>query len=158
MTNWTFQPTASRRGATRRRRVAEQMELLERAPLFAELPKTHLRKVADASSSSTRHAGDELMKEGQAGSTFFVIIEGNAKVVKGGRTVRRFGPGDFFGEMAILTSSPRSASVIAETDLLCLVLSAANLRKVLKDEPAIALRMLGELANRLAGQDRKYTA
>ena len=68
MTNWTFQPTASRRGATRRRRVAEQMELLERAPLFAELPKTHLRKVADASSSSTRHAGDELMKEGQADS------------------------------------------------------------------------------------------
>ena len=48
--------------------------------------------------------------------------------------------------------------MIAETDLLCLVLSAANLRKVLKDEPAIALKMLDELANRLAGQDRKYTA
>jgi CRP-like cAMP-binding protein len=158
MSSWTFEPTAQRGRPIRRRRIAEQMELLARAPLFEGLPKAHLRRIADASSSAMRGAGDELVTEGQAGSTFFVIIEGTARVTKGGRTVRRFGPGDFFGEMAILTSSPRSASVIAETDLVCLVLSSTSLRKVLKDEPAIALRMLDELADRLADRDRGYTS
>jgi CRP-like cAMP-binding protein len=158
MSSWTFQPTGRRGGTTRRRRIADQMEILARAPLFEGLPKTNLRKIADASSSASPRAGDRLMTEGQPGSTFYVIIEGSAKATKGGRTVKRFGPGDFFGEMAILTSSPRSATIVAETDLVCLVLSAANLRRVLKEEPAIAMRMLDELAERLAAQDRAYTA
>ena len=158
MSAWTFEPTARGGGKIRKQRIADQMSLLARAPLFEGLPKTHLRKIADASASKTARAGDELMKEGQAGPTFFVIIDGKAKVTKGGRTLRRFGPGDFFGEMAILTSSPRSASVVAETDMLLLVLSAANLRKVLKEEPTISLRMLDELAHRLVDQDKRYTA
>lgn len=130
------------------------MELLQRAPLFAGLSKAHLRRIADASSSSMRRAGQELVREGQAGTTFFVIIEGEAKVVRGGRTVKRLGAGDFFGELAVLTSQPRNASVVAHTDVTFLVLSAPSLRKVLKEEPAIAVRMLDELARRLAGPGR----
>ena len=98
------------------------------------------------------------MTEGQPGSTFYVVVEGKAKASVAGRTVKRFGPGDFFGEMAILTTSPRSASIVAETDMVCLVLSDSSLRKVLKEEPAIAVRMLDELAKRLATRDRAYTS
>ena len=74
-----------------------------------------------------------------------------------GKTIKRLGPGDFFGEMSILTTAPRSASVVAETPMECLTLSATSLRAVLMDEPAIAVRMLNTLAQRLSDVDRRLT-
>jgi CRP-like cAMP-binding protein len=156
---WTFEPTGrSGGGRVRRQKVSDQMALLARAPLFEGLPQSHLRKIAKVSTSWRGRAGDELVKEGAAGSTLYVIVDGEAKVTKNGRTVKRLGRGDFVGEMAILTKAPRSASVVAETDVVCLVLSATNLRKVLKEEPTIGVRMLDVLAQRLAEMDRLYTA
>jgi len=134
------------------------MALLARAPLFEGLPKTHLRRIARVSAAWNCRAGEELVKEGAVGSTLYVILDGRAKVVRRGRTVKRLGPGDFFGEMAILTKAPRSASVVAETPMGCLVLSATHLRDVLMDEPVIAVRMLNTLAHRLADLDRRFTA
>ncbi len=98
------------------------------------------------------------MKEDAAGSIFYVVLNGDAKVTRRGKTIKRLGPGDFFGEMSILTDAPRSASVVAETPMECLTLSAADLRHVLMDEPAIAVRMLTTLADRLSDLDRRSTA
>ena len=154
---WTFEPTARGGGRAQRRRLSEQMTLLARAPLFEGLPKTHLRKIAKVSAARNCRAGEQLVKEDAAGSVFYVVLDGQAKVMRKGKTIKRLGPGDFFGEMSILTTAPRSASVVAETPMECLTLSATSLRAVLMDEPAIAVRMLNTLAQRLSDVDRRLT-
>jgi CRP-like cAMP-binding protein len=146
---WTFRPTADKRGRGERVRVAQRMEALSRAPLFADLSRRQLRKIADASAVSSFGAGKEIVKDGVAGSVFYVILEGEAKVTKRGRTVKRLGPGKFFGELAVIAGSVRTASVIAETPLTCVTLSGRNFRKVLHDEPGLALKVVEILARRL---------
>jgi CRP-like cAMP-binding protein len=156
---WTHEPTArTDSGRVRRQRLTEKMALLTKAPLFDGLPQTHLRKIAKVTGVWNGSEGKELVKEGVAGSVFFVILDGSAKVIRRGRTINHLGPGDFLGEMSILTDAPRSASVMAETAMTCLTLSAADLRAVLLQEPAIAVRMLNTLALRLADLDRRLTS
>ncbi|HEY7522125.1 MAG TPA: cyclic nucleotide-binding domain-containing protein [Candidatus Limnocylindrales bacterium] len=155
---WTHQPTATGGQRTRRRGRAERMELLGRVPLFRDLAKTHLRQIADISGSRHVRAGERLVQQGAPGSVFFVIVEGTARVVRGTRTLGRLGPGDFVGEMSILTGAPRTASVVAQTPVECLTLSASNLRAVLRREPVIAMRMLECLAERLTEVDRSLSA
>jgi CRP-like cAMP-binding protein len=150
---WTFTPTGRGDGG-RRKVVKQQTAMLARAPLFHDLSRAHLRQLAEASAFRRVRAGQELVKEGVAGSVFFVILTGTAKVTKGGRTLKRLRPDDFFGEMSILTKMPRSASVVAETPMECLTLSAAGLRTVMNREPTIAVRLLATLAERLATLDR----
>jgi CRP-like cAMP-binding protein len=79
----------------------------------------------------------------------FVLLEGRARVVQSGRTVARFGPGDFFGEISLLDGEPRSASVVAEDPVRCLVLDGRDFGDALAREPLIAIRILREMAGRL---------
>jgi CRP-like cAMP-binding protein len=158
-TDWPYRPTrAARNRRLRRRRVAEQTRLLECAPLFEGLPSSHLRAIAKVSGDRQVQRGEVLVKEGLPGSVFFVIVEGTAKVLRNGRTVMRLGADDFFGEMSILTKAPRSATVVAETEMECLTLSAADLRSVLSSQPQIGLRLLTTLAERLQEMDRRVTS
>ena len=154
MSTWTHTPTAERRGGVLRQKEAERRAILAGVPLFASLPARHLKRVAAVSAVLDFAEGDEIVKEGQAGSVFYVIADGGAKVVRGGRTVGRLEPGRFFGELAVLGGTPRTASVIATAPTTCVMLSARNLQKVLKDEPAIALSILGYVAHRLADAER----
>ena len=155
---WTHTPTARGRHPSRKRSRAEAMGLLARAPLFRDLPKAQLRKVADVSGVRHARAGEQLVKEGVAGNVFFVIVDGQVKVIKGRRTLQRLGPGDFVGEMSILTGALRSASVVAETPVECLTLSSTDLRALLRREPSIALKMLECVAERLVELDRSLTS
>jgi CRP/FNR family cyclic AMP-dependent transcriptional regulator len=152
--SWTFTPTGRGDGG-RRRMIRQQSAMLERAPLFQGLSRAQLRQLAAASAFRRIRAGTELVKEGVAGSIFFVIVSGTAKVVRRGRTLKRLGPNDFFGEMSVLTKAPRSASVVAETPMECLSLSATGLRTAMNQDPSIAVRLLGTLAERLATLDRQ---
>jgi CRP-like cAMP-binding protein len=152
---WTHQPTAKGGRGDARRRIDEQSDLLARVPLFEDLPKRHLREIAKVSAARRFAAGDELVKEGAAGSVCFLIVEGSAKVVRRGRTVKHLERGDFFGEMSILTTAPRTASVVAREPMRCITLSATGLKKVLVEEPRIALAMLSTMAQRVAELDRK---
>jgi len=127
---------------------------LAQAPLFAGISKRHLRAVARLSRVSSFHAGASVVTEGAEGSAMYVLLEGTAKVVKGGRTLARLGPGSFFGEISLLDGGPRTASVIAETPLRTVKLGGAELRKVLQQEPQMALRVLTELAKRLRPQEK----
>jgi CRP-like cAMP-binding protein len=151
---WTSTPIGRREGG-RRRVIKQQTAMLARAPLFHGLSRPQLRQLAEASAYRRIRPGQELVKEGVAGSVFYVILSGTAKVTKGGRTIKRLGPNDFFGEMAILTKTPRSASVVADTPMECLTLSTTGLRGVMNREPAIAVRLLSTLAERLAELDRQ---
>lgn len=152
---WTHQPAPRVDRAAARRHLDEQTELLGKASLFQGLSKRHLRELAKVSGAHRCSEGQELVKEGANGSVFYLILDGTAKVVRGGRTVKRLGPGDFFGEMALLTTMPRSASVIAQTSMECVTLSAAHLRSVIVENPQIALRMMGTMADRIAELDRR---
>jgi CRP/FNR family transcriptional regulator, cyclic AMP receptor protein len=90
-----------------------------------------------------------LVKQGHVGVGLFVILDGETKVVVGGRTRRRLGPGSFFGEISLLDRGPRTATVVAETPVRALSLSAWNFRAALKEHPSLAVKMLEELASRV---------
>lgn len=156
-TAWRFEPTARAGRDQQRRGIEDRMAVLERTPLFAGLGKSHLRRLAKVSTDRRFNAGQELVKEGAVGSVFYAIVDGTARVVRGGRTVKRLGPGGFFGEMSVLTKSPRSASVVAETSMGCITLSASDLRSVLLAEPQISFRMLTAMAERLAEANSRMT-
>jgi CRP/FNR family transcriptional regulator, cyclic AMP receptor protein len=146
---WRFRPTD--RGGRRAARIGveERAAALSRAPLFAALPKRHLRQLARVSGVTERPEGATVVKEGASGSVFYVILDGRVKVVRKGRAVARLQAGDFFGEMSVLDNQPRTASVVTETPARLLTLSAKEFRAAVDADPALAKRILREMAGRL---------
>jgi CRP/FNR family transcriptional regulator, cyclic AMP receptor protein len=143
---YTPKPTGSRIAAEER----ERRELaLKQAPLFANVPRRHLRSIAKVTGVRGYEEGASIIREGDPGSTFYALLDGRAKVVRRGRTVNRLSPGDFFGEISLLDPGPRTASVVAESPLRCLTLGGKDFERVLAGEPVLALRILRELASRL---------
>lgn len=129
--------------------LATREEPLARAPLFSGLPKRHLRSIAKVTTVSHHQDGAILVEEGALGSTFFVVLEGRGKVVRNGRMLSRLGPGDFFGEIALLDPGPRAATVVAEAPMRCLELGSKVFLDVVSQEPLLATRILRALAKRL---------
>ena len=129
----------------------DRTAMLAHVPLFAHLSKRQLRGVLEQTSEYEYDQGDVIVKDGTLGHTLFVLIDGKARVVKSNRTVARLSPGEFFGEIAVLDRRPRTASVVADSPVTCLLLHREDLRKVLAEEPQIAWSMLSALASRLRG-------
>jgi CRP-like cAMP-binding protein len=99
--------------------------------------------------------GATVVRQGDAGDTFFVILQGEAKVAgPSGRVVNRLRPGEFFGEISLLDGGPRTASVVAETPLTMLALSRASLLRLVQREPAVGVRLLGHVAIMLRRLER----
>jgi CRP/FNR family transcriptional regulator, cyclic AMP receptor protein len=97
----------------------EAVDLLRRVPIFEGLDNRDLERIAASLKQRTFRAGDTVTTEGQGGVGFFVIEDGEAKVTIHGSERRRLGPGDYFGEVALLNDSPRTATITAETELRC---------------------------------------
>jgi CRP/FNR family transcriptional regulator, cyclic AMP receptor protein len=133
------------------------LSALERVPLFAHLSRRQLRRVLDLSEEYRFEPGATLAKEGGAGDTFFVLLDGQARVVRQGRTAARLRIGDFFGEIALLDGGPRTASVVAETPVRCILILGQDFRKLAEEEPLIAVKVLRELAARLRRIERPAT-
>jgi CRP-like cAMP-binding protein len=132
-------------------------DLLARVPIFAGLTKRHLRSIAGIAREQGFAEDTAIAYEGQPGDDFYVIVAGQAKVVRRGRTVARLMPGDFFGEIALLDGGPRTASVVAETPLQVVTVSRKPFHSMLQREPTIVLKMLEELAVRLRSVERSLT-
>jgi CRP-like cAMP-binding protein len=132
-------------------------DLLARVPLFAGLPKRHLRSVAGISKEEGFDEKATIATEGRPGDDFYVIISGQGRVVRRGRTVASLMPGDFFGEIALLDGGPRTASIVAETPMRVMTLNRKPFHAVLEREPSIVLKMLEELAGRLRNVERPLT-
>lgn len=96
----------------------ESTQLLRRVPLFSDLDNRELEQIAGSMKRRQFSAGQEIAREGESGVGFFVIQDGNAKVSVHGDERRRLGPGDYFGEIALLRGVPRTATVTAETDVM----------------------------------------
>ena len=128
-------------------------DVLSDVPLFSGLSKRHLNKIAEVAQSRRFPRFSTIVRTGERGDIFFVILDGKAKVVRSGRTIARLEPGNFFGEISLLDGGPRTATVLAETDLRCLDLAREDFREMLEGEPAVALRVVKELARRLRGYE-----
>lgn len=145
---WPFEPIrAGEKISMTELRLREQA--MARAPLFATLPKRDLRSLAEVTSVERYQPGNPVVRQGAPGTAFFVILEGQAKVVIGSRTVSRLGPGDFFGEISLLDGDPRTASVVGDSPLLCLKLGGTHFLQLLSDQPKLMLKLLREVSRRL---------
>ena len=125
------------------------LNALEEVPLFEGLSKRHIRRVAKLAHVRRFAAGSTLVRAGDSGRSFFVLLDGTAKVVRSGARARRLGMGDYFGEMALLDGAPRSADVVAENEVLALTIDRGGFSKLLSAEPSLAQALLRTLATRL---------
>ena len=131
-------------------RQDEKVKRLAAIPLFADAGRRQLEHVAELCTEVPVKAGDVLCREGGPGHEFFVIEDGTALATVRGEQVARFGPGDFFGELALLDGSgPRTATVTVQEPGTVLVLTAAEFHQVLEQEPAVAVRMLPAIGRRM---------
>jgi CRP-like cAMP-binding protein len=130
-------------------------ESLRQVPLFAELSDRDLQQLAAAMHERTFPAGRQVTTEGENGLGFFVVADGTAAVTVDGVARRTLGPGEYFGEMAIIDGGVRSAQVSAETDLTCYGMTAWNFRPFLKDHPDLVWALLQTLVSRLRDADRR---
>ena len=127
-----------------------KVELIRDVPLFAHCSRTEVAEVAKIADEIDVKAGKVLTREGDRGNEFFVLLNGAAEVQQGGKKVRMLGPGDFFGEIALVSRSPRTATVTTTVPSDLLVITGTNFRGLLDHSPRIQLRVLEALADRLA--------
>lgn len=126
-----------------------KIDLLKRVPLFAGCSKAELREVALSSDEIHLRDRHVLTREGKPGREFFVLVEGTVRVTKNGKTIGELGPGDWFGEIAILTHAPRTATVTATSPIRALVITDRAFRRVVETMPRIALKVLASVGQRL---------
>ncbi len=130
------------------------ISVLGAIPLFEGLSKRQLKLVADLAEVASFMAGASIVREGDEGESFFVVLQGQAKVTVGGRTVHRVLPGDHFGEISLLDGDARTASVVSETPMTMLMISRKNLNQLLLKDPVLSLELLKSLARALRRIDR----
>ena len=126
---------------------------LAKVPLFSACSQKDLRLVAKRAEDVKVEAGKQLVTEGDTGTEFFVIIEGNATVQRHGQKVAELAPGDFFGDLALLDRAPRNATVTAETPMELLLLGQREFAGLIDDVPEFAHKLLAGLARRVRQQD-----
>jgi len=115
---------------------------LASAPLFAELPKRHLLKVARVAELKRYSNGSVVARAGVRGAVFHVIVAGRAQAVTPGGHVKELEVGDCFGELSLLDGAPRSATVSALDELVTLRITRPDFMKLLNEEPTIVLGVL----------------
>jgi CRP/FNR family cyclic AMP-dependent transcriptional regulator len=148
-------PTRPEQSPARTRR--RSTVALSGVPLFTGFSKRHLQHLADAADEVLFPAGAAIVEEGNLGETLFVLLEGQAKVVRGGKVRTRLVPGDFFGEVSVLDGGPRTASVVAETPVAALRLFRRTVLELMESEPQFALGLLEGVARRIREIDRSLT-
>lgn len=136
----------------------EKLEHLAQVRLFSTLNKKQLSLVGKASDEVRVPAGKVLVTEGTAGHEFYLILGGQAIVRRGGRRVAMLGPGQYFGELSLLDRGPRTATVVADTDMALLVLGQREFAAILESVPIVAHKLLEAMAHRLRECDSRATS
>jgi CRP/FNR family transcriptional regulator, cyclic AMP receptor protein len=128
--------------------------MLEKVPIFSMLSERQLRGLAKDALERSYAEGAEVVKQGDKGVAFFLLLDGRVEVRRKGRRLATLGPGHFFGEMALFDNEPRTADVIATEPTRCLVLSKWEFWGFAMSEPRMLRGMLEEMARRLGATDR----
>jgi len=127
----------------------EKIDAIRRAPLFADCSQRELEQIAQIADEIDLDEGKELTRLGQSGREFFVLLEGEADVSQDGRVINKLGPGDFFGEIALVEDVPRTATVTATTPVRTLVITDRAFRQLLEKQPELQRKVLVALAERV---------
>ncbi|MEX2080918.1 MAG: cyclic nucleotide-binding domain-containing protein [Dehalococcoidia bacterium] len=132
---------------------------LANVPLFRDIPKKSLKRLAETARPREYKAGQTIITEGDEGVAFYLVTGGSAQATRGGAQLATFKEGDFFGEMALLDNHRRSATIVAATDVKMIAISRWDFLSEVRDSPDMALalletmsRRIRELDERLAGQ------
>jgi CRP-like cAMP-binding protein len=141
----------------RQRPSSQTVALLAEVPLFAELSTRRVRRIARLAREASFAPGRMIVQSGVRGDAFYVIIDGSAKVyravVPSGRAIAKLGPGDFFGEMALLDGGPRTATVMADSRVVAVKIARPSFRQLLLKEPSVAVGILETMARRARSRE-----
>jgi CRP-like cAMP-binding protein len=133
------------------------IEMLRDVPLFETCSTPELRAIAALGTQTPVRSGEALTTQGKPGSQFFLVIAGRASCDVDGDTVAELGPGEFFGELALLSGAPRAATVTAESELEVLVLNRREFRSLLAESHRLTMKMLERLAERVRVLEEAHT-
>ena len=133
------------------------VDMLAEVDLFTVLTKKELTKIHDAGKEVTFPAGRTIVTEGENGVGFHLILKGKAKVTVNNRLRSNLGPGDYFGEMAIIDRGTRSATVMADTDVTTLSIASWDFMPVLSENFEMCRKILVELSRRLRSAEKSLT-
>src|SRR2546423_8140997 len=128
--------------------MADVTDALARVPLFSQVGKRDLKRLERRMTDRSFKDGDMVTEEGKTGLGFFVIEDGGVAVSVLGEVVRTLGPGEYFGEIALIDEGPRSATVTATGDLRCRAMAAWEFRSFVQEHPEVAWQLLQTLAAR----------
>jgi CRP-like cAMP-binding protein len=131
------------------RSTASSTDTLEQVPLLEELTKRDRQRLAQSMKERTFASGQEIVVEGRRGVGFFIILEGKAAVTIGGKLIQALGPGDYFGEMALLDGGERTATITSDGELRCATMTSWAFKSFVIDNPKVAWAMLQALAQRV---------
>jgi CRP/FNR family cyclic AMP-dependent transcriptional regulator len=138
-------------------RAGDPLEKLRSVPLFAQLSKKDLRAVLQTGREVEFPAGATIAAEGSAASDFYLILEGTARVLVGGRPKRTLHSGDYFGEMSVLDGGPRTATISAVSPVSTLRLNRRAFRSLLRTNASVSRMITLELVGRLRAAERSLT-
>ena len=124
-------------------------EMLKQVPLFSDLDDKELAQIAGTLRERRFAAGDTVTQEGAGGAGFFVVESGEAQVTVDGQARGTIGPGDYFGEIALLTGSDRTATIVAGTEMVCYGMTPWDFKPLVESNSAIAWKLLTAMAEKL---------
>jgi len=126
----------------------QKVEMLRQVPLFTGCSKKELRSIASIADEIDLRVGTVLTRQGGRGREFFVLLEGEVAVVRDGVQITTLGAGDFFGEMALISRKPRTATITATTPIRTLVVTETNFKRLLREDHGITVKVLEKVAER----------
>ncbi len=133
------------------------VEMLQQVSLFSGLSKQDVERIANKFVERSFRGGEAIVREGDEGVGFYLIVKGSAEVRRSGKHLSKLGQGNFFGELTLIDEQPRSADVIAVEQTRCLVLNTFNFSGLVHAYPSIAMKILKELARRLRTTNQALT-
>lgn len=131
----------------------EKLELLHRIPLFAGLDKHRIERLGMLAEEVDVPAGKVLIRQGESGGDMMVLVSGHVGVERDGQRLNTLGPGDFFGEMALIDGGPRTATVTAEAPCRLLIVTHRDFHSMMEEFPEVAAQILATLAHRIRRLD-----
>jgi len=130
-------------------------EFLSRVPLFSNCTPEEIAALGAVAREHSYTPGQIIVTQGTPGQAFYMVLVGRVEIIRDGKALGAFGPGDFFGEMSLLDSAPRSATIAAIEPTKCLMMSSWDFRSTLESYPTIAVKLLEVLSRRLRAADER---
>jgi CRP-like cAMP-binding protein len=133
--------------------VASHADQLKKVPLFEGMSSADLQRIAESAKERRFDAGTTIVSQGEPAQGFYLIMDGRVEVRQGNRTIGTLGPGNYFGELALIRETPRTATVVAKDPTTCLALARWDFKGIVVANPSVAIRLLETVANRIQGDE-----